>query len=278
MTNCGCGCGATSRDEVQKEYSEVAKRVACGETLGAAETNHSGQSDERCVYNAEDTAAVPEKSLCSCRGCANPFNKAELTEGMKVLDLGSGGGTDCFIAAKKVGESGHVTGLDMTQEMIDIANSSKEEAGVDNVDFVKGFLEELPFEDGSFDYILSNCVINLCTDKTKVLEEAYRVLKSGGKMVATDMVIDHSDKTTEEVLGVGKILGCTSGVLRKDDYIKTLETIGFKDIEIEPFEEHCACSLHEKAKEKGLEAELEGFKDSEIDKIFVSSYVMAQKA
>ena len=276
MSDC-CGCGGTSREEVQNEYAEVAKRVASGETLGCAETNHDGESDERCIYDEELTEAVPEKSLCCCRGCANPFNRAELEPGMKILDLGSGGGTDAFISAKKVGDSGFVYGLDMTQEMIDIANESKAESGVTNVEFVKGFLEELPFDDESFDYVLSNCVINLCTDKTQVLKEAYRVLKPGGRMVATDLVIENTDKSSAELLNVGAVLGATSGVLRKDDYIETLTTIGFKTVDIEEFEVYSSCSLKSTARDKGLDANLEGFSDEEINNVFASSYVKAQK-
>lgn len=277
MGKTSCCCGGTSRDEVQKEYAEVAKRVVTGETLGCAETNHVGASDERCIFDDELTEAVPEKSLCCCRGCANPFNRAELTPGMKILDLGSGGGTDAFIAAKKVGETGFVCGLDMTQEMIDLANESKAEAGVENVEFVKGFLEELPFQDETFDYVLSNCVINLCTDKTQVIREAFRVLKPCGKMVVTDLVIENTSMTSSELLGVGAVLGATSGVLRKDDYENTLSEIGFKTIDIEEFEGYSSCSLKGTAKDKGLEQNLAGFSDDDINNVFASCYVKASK-
>ncbi len=268
---------ATSRDEVKEEYAQVAKRAACGQDLGAAETNHEGVSDERGVYSEEDVQNVPEKSLCCCRGCANPFNRAELETGMRVLDLGCGAGTDAFIAAAKVGESGKVVGLDMTQEMIDVANEGKAEKQVKNVEFVKGYLEELPFEDGSFDYVLSNCVINLCTDKTKVLKEAFRVLAGGGKMVATDLVIENTNKTSDDLLGVGAVLGATSGVLLKENYEQTLKEIGFKSVDIEEFEIYSSCSLKSIAKDKDLLKNLEGFSDDEINNVFASSYVKASK-
>ena len=268
----------TTREEVQKEYAEVAKRAACGQNLGAAETNHEGASDERCVYDEELTRDVPEKSLCCCRGCANPFNRAELRRGMAVLDLGCGAGTDAFIAAKKVGSAGKVVGLDMTQEMIDVALQGKAENNVENVDFVKGYLEELPFEDATFDYVLSNCVINLCKDKTQVLKEAFRVLKPGGRMVATDLVIENTQHSAEELLAVGTVLGATSGVLKKDDYAGRLAEIGFSDIDIEEFEVWSSCALKSTAKDKGLEANLEGFSDEDINNVFASCYVKARKS
>ena len=268
----------TTREEVEQEYAKVARRASCGENLGVAETNHEGASDERCVYDEDLTECVPEKSLCCCRGCANPFNRAELASGMSVLDLGCGAGTDCFIAAQKVGESGHVYGLDMTQEMINVAIEGKTENNVQNVDFVKGYLEELPFEDETFDYVLSNCVINLCKDKTQVLKEAFRVLKHGGHMVATDLVIENTDISADDLLGVGAVLGATSGVLKKEDYASRLETIGFSNIDIEEFEVWSSCALKSTAKDKNLEANLEGFSDENINNVFASCYVKAAKA
>ena len=268
----------TTRDEVRKEYAEVAKRASCGQNLGPAETNHEGASDERCVYDEELTKDVPEKSLCCCRGCANPFNRAELDKGMTVLDLGCGAGTDAFIAAKKVGDAGKVVGLDMTQEMIDVALQGKSEKNVQNVEFVKGYLEELPFEDETFDYVLSNCVINLCKDKTQVLKEAHRVLKPGGRMVATDLVIENTEHSEDELLGVGAVLGATSGVLKKDDYAARLDSIGFADVDIEEFEIWSTCALKSTAKDKNLEANLEGFTNDELNDVFASCYVKAKKA
>ena len=265
------------RGRVRDEYAQVASRVSRGEGLGVAETNHAGATDERCVYDEELTKDVPEKSLCCCRGCANPFNRAELQEGMKVLDLGCGAGTDCFIAAKKVGDTGKVVGLDMTQEMIDVANESKEEAGVKNVEFIKGYLEELPFEDGTFDFLLSNCVINLCKDKTKVLREANRVLKKGGMMVATDLVAENLPPDDGRITISCDLLGATEGVMLKDKYEKKLVALGFNDVDIEEFEVYSSCALKQIAKDKGMEEFIEsGFTD-EFDNVFASCYVKAKK-
>ncbi len=265
------------RENVRRDYAQIASRVTQGNGLGVAETNHEGATDERCVYDEDLTKDVPEKSLCCCRGCANPFNRADLEEGMDVLDLGCGAGTDCFIAAKKVGESGRVVGLDMTQEMIDVANESKEEAGVKNVEFVKGYLEELPFEDGTFDYILSNCVINLCKDKTKVLREANRVLKKGGKMVATDLVAENLPPDDGRITIRCDILGATEGVMLKDKYEKKLCALGFKDVDIEEFEVYSSCALKQIAEDKGMIDILDSGFIEEFDNVFASCYVKARK-
>jgi len=194
---CACGCTPTNKDELAKSIG----------------------------YSKEETEAAPDANLGL--GCGNPTAIATVTKGSTVLDLGSGAGFDCFIAARKVGKTGKVIGVDMTEEMIEKAGKNAKKYGHDNVEFRLGDIEALPVEDNSVDYIISNCVINLAPDKVKVFKEAYRVLRKGGKLLVSDIVL--LKKLTKEQSSDKELLvGCVSGAVLKDEYLKMMNDAGFK--------------------------------------------------
>jgi arsenite methyltransferase len=203
----GCGCGTSVPD-------------ACGgERFGSG------------LYAPEDQAALPEPAKLASLGCGNPTAVAELHEGETVLDLGSGGGIDVLLSARRVGPGGKAYGLDMTDEMLELASSNQEVAGVDNVEFLKGTIEEIPLADDSVDVVISNCVINLSADKGRVLREAARVLRPGGRFAVTDVVADEEmDPATRQDLALWS--GCVAGALTGVDFEDKLRSAGFESIEI----------------------------------------------
>jgi len=213
------------RTEVQNFYGEIAKKktsCSCG-GISRTERNYEGA----CLDD------IPEDAVRMSLGCANPLVFAELKEGETVLDLGSGGGIDVLMSSKFVGKSGKIYGLDMTDEMLALANSNKEKMGVENVEFIKGFIEDIPLVDETVDAIISNCVINLTEDKTRALSEAYRVLKRGGRLAIADVV--SLRPVSQEIKKQAELwAGCISGTLPIEEYKKILENIGFKNISIEP--------------------------------------------
>jgi len=210
---------------VKEAYGKIAKENnSCGCQCGCK--NVSSEAISRAIgYSEEDIKAVPEANLGL--GCGNPTAFSEIQEGETVLDLGSGAGFDAFLALKKVGESGKVIGVDMTEEMIDKANDNAAKYDYKNVEFRLGDIEKLPIDDNSIDVIISNCVINLAPDKDKVFGEAYRVLKDGGKMFVSDIVLleelSEEQKNNHELIS-----GCVGGALLKPDYIDKIKKAGFK--------------------------------------------------
>lgn len=219
------------KDEVKDFYGNIAKNVndesencscSCQE-ISRAERNYEGEYLDN----------IPEDAVKASLGCANPLVFAELKEGETVLDLGSGGGIDVLMSSKFVGKTGKIYGLDMTDEMLELANRNKEKMGVENVEFLKGFIENIPLEDETVDAIISNCVINLTEDKTKALSEAYRVLKNGGRLAIADVV--SLRPVSSEIKKQAQLwAGCISGAMPISEYIIILEEIGFKNISIEP--------------------------------------------
>lgn len=213
------------KKEVQNFYGEIAKKktyCSCQE-ISIAQRNYDGDYLEN----------IPEDAIKASLGCANPLVFAELKEGETVLDLGSGGGIDVLMSSKFVGKTGKIYGLDMTDEMLELANKNKEKMGVENVEFIKGFIENIPLEDKTVDAIISNCVINLTEDKTKALSEAYRVLKDGGRLAIADVV--SLRPVSPEIKKQAQLwAGCISGAIPIEDYKLILKNIGFKDISIEP--------------------------------------------
>jgi arsenite methyltransferase len=213
---------------VRKAYSKVASDSnsccsSCG--CGSVDLGTVKEMSKQIGYSQEEMQAVPEANLGL--GCGNPTALIQLKEGDVVLDLGSGAGFDCFLASKKVGKTGKVIGIDMTEEMIAKARRIAKERGYSNVEFRLGDIENMPVEDASIDVIISNCVINLAPDKSKVFKEAYRVLKNNGKMLVSDIVL--LDKLTDEQLKDEDLLtGCVAGALLKDDYLKKAKQAGFK--------------------------------------------------
>ena len=202
-------------------------------------TSCCGSSSSDCcstdnnLYPADVLSTLPEGESAVSYGCGDPITLASLQPGQTVLDLGSGAGLDCFFAAKKVGERGHVIGVDMTPEMIERARSSAKRLNIQNVEFRQGYLEELPVESNTVDVIISNCVINLAPDKSKVFAESFRVLKPGGKLAVSDIVTDgplpNAVKTS-----LSAWAGCVAGALEAKEYIHMMEAVGFTDISIVP--------------------------------------------
>ena len=185
------------------------------------------------LYEAEDVSELPAEVTDMSLGCGDPVTLASLQAGQTVLDLGAGGGIDCFLAAKRVGPAGHVIGVDMTPQMIDRARANKEKLGASNVEFRLGEIEHLPVADGSVDVVISNCVINLSPDKPQVFREAFRVLKPGGRLAVSDIV---TDGPLPEVVkrDMSAWAGCISGALDRGEYIAAIEAAGFTDVVLTP--------------------------------------------
>lgn len=220
------------RAQVRTAYAKVADG-ACGCSVGCCGTTATGGSGSMAMgYSAEELAAVPEGADLGL-GCGNPQAIAALETGMTVLDLGSGAGFDCFLAAKRVGKTGTVIGVDMTPEMVTKARGNALKVQASNVDFRLGEIEHLPVADDSVDVILSNCVINLSPDKATVFREAFRVLKAGGRLAISD-VVALADMPPELAQSVEAMTGCVSGSAKVSELEKLLRDAGFEDVRIEP--------------------------------------------
>jgi len=223
------------KKQIQHFYGEIAKNAKEGNVSCCKGSCCGPIANAPLIYGEEFLNGLPEEALEASQGCANPLVFAELKEGDIVLDLGSGGGIDAFLAAKIVGNKGKVYGLDMTDDMLALANENKKKAGFTNVEFIKGYIEEIPLPDEAVDVIISNCVINLSEDKQKVFSEIYRVLKRGGYLSIADVVT--LKEVPDRVRQITELwLSCMAGSLLVDDLNKILADIGFKDITI--FLEH----------------------------------------
>jgi len=224
------------KEVVKEKYGQAALRVTNGGSSCCGATASSGLGCDPIttnLYDSSQAGQIPEEALLASLGCGNPTALAQLNSGEVVLDLGSGGGIDVLLSAKRVGPTGKAYGLDMTDEMLALANENKRKAGVENVEFLKGEIERIPLPDNSVDVIISNCVINLSADKDKVLREAFRVLKPGGRFAVSDVV------TRGEMLpairqSVLLWVGCVAGALEENEYRTKLASAGFEKIEIEP--------------------------------------------
>jgi arsenite methyltransferase len=229
------------REAVRERYAEAAVAAdtgaqascgpggcGCSSTLiseGQLESFGSG------LYSVADQAELPDAAKLASLGCGNPTAVADLNQGEVVLDLGSGGGIDVLLSARRVGPTGKAYGLDMTDEMLELARRNQRQAGVENVEFLKGTIEDVPLPDDSVDVIISNCVINLSADKPSVFREAARVLRPGGRFAVTDIVAD-SDMDEETRRDMAQWTGCIAGALTEDEFRRELESAGFEDVEI----------------------------------------------
>ena len=223
------------KEEVKEKYGSAARAIAQDGSLAAC-----CDLALRCcdpittnLYSADEKGQLPEKAVLASLGCGNPTALIELKPGEVVLDLGSGGGIDVLLSARRVGPTGKAYGLDMTDDMLALARENQRRAGVENVEFLKGEIENIPLAGGSVDVVISNCVINLSADKDRVLRESFRVLKPGGRFAVSDVVVrgDVPEQVRQSVL---LWVGCVAGALEEQDYRKRLEAAGFSSVEIEP--------------------------------------------
>ena len=268
---------------VRRKYGEAALRVVqgeqgtcCGPSCGCGEKKADGGVRDpitRDLYDGVTASSLPERAVLASLGCGNPTALAELREGEVVLDLGSGGGIDVLLSAKRVGRTGKAYGLDMTDEMLDLARRNAVEAGAENVEFLRGDIEAIPLPDESVDVIISNCVINLSADKSKVLREAYRVLKPGGRFAVSDIVV-RGEVPSEVRRSMELWVGCVAGALEEREFEALLGEAGFEEASLEPtriYDPEDARSLLEEA---GLDV------DAMIDEVegrFMSAFVRARK-
>lgn len=236
---CGCCCGGGGaadggdiKEIIKRTYGQLAVNAAKRKQVGCCGSGTSRDAITRDLYSEAETQGIPVEALLASLGCANPLALAELNPGEVVLDLGSGGGIDVLLSARRVGPTGKAYGLDMTDEMLALANRNKAEAGIDNVEFLKGEIENIPLPDESVDVIISNCVINLSPDKDRVFSEAFRVLKPGGRFAVADIVLTRpASQAVREHLALWT--GCIAGALEIEDYKLKLQQAGFVNADIE---------------------------------------------
>jgi SAM-dependent methyltransferase len=265
---------ATIKDIVRDKYAQAALRASTGGSCCGASAELAGASPITSNLYAEgETSALPEAAVLASLGCGNPTALAELKPGETVLDLGSGGGIDVLLSARRVGPEGKAYGLDMTDEMLALARDNQRRAGAVNVEFLKGEIENIPLPDNSVDVIISNCVINLSGDKDRVLREAFRVLKPGGRFAVSDVVTrgDVPEQLRKDML---LWVGCIAGALEENDYRARLAAAGFETIGVEPTRIYKIEDSREFLKGKGLDVDALA---SEIDGKFMSAFVRAVK-
>ena len=231
------------REDVRRRYAEAATTVAsgggqacdcCHPGSTCAEEGHASGPEQ--LFEALADEQLPDAAVLACLGCGNPTAVAELRPGETVLDLGSGGGIDVLLSAKRVGSTGKVYGLDMTEEMLALAIKNRDEAGMTNVEFLKGYIEEIPLPANTVDVVISNCVINLSTDKPRVFAEMHRVLRPGGRLGIADVLADN-DLTPDQRAERGSYVGCVAGALSFAEYEEGLRAAGFTDVSITPTHE-----------------------------------------
>jgi len=267
---------ADVRDVVKEKYGHAALRVSTGGSSCCGATAASGLSCDPItsnLYDSAQTGMLPEEAVLASLGCGNPTALAQLNPGETVLDLGSGGGIDVLLSARRVGPAGKAYGLDMTDEMLALANENKRKAGAANVEFLKGEIENIPLPDNSVDVIISNCVINLSADKDRVLREAFRVLKPGGKFAVSDVVTrgEISEEIRKSVL---LWVGCVAGALDENEYRAKLASAGFEKVTIEPTRIYRVEDAREFLSAAGVDVDAIA---PQVDEKFMSAFVRAVK-
>ena len=266
---------------VRERYGAVAAQVTAGskEQASCGSVGCCGSASEAWdpitsdLYDQGQAAEIPAESLLASLGCGNPTALAGLNAGEVVLDLGSGGGIDVLLSAKRVGPTGKVYGLDMTDEMLALANANKARAGADNVEFLKGEIENIPLPDNSVDVIISNCVINLSGDKVAVLREAFRVLKPGGRFAVSDVVV-RGDVPAEVRRSMELWTGCIAGALEENEFLRLLRAVGFDSPSIEPTRVYAYEDAAALLEGTGLDADTVA---RQIEGRFMSAFVRAAK-
>ena len=272
---------------VKEKYGEAARRVTQGAAASCCRGAVAAPTSSCCatgplagtdpitrdLYDAVQTGGLPEAAVLASLGCGNPTALAELHAGEVVLDLGSGGGIDVLLSAKRVGPTGKAYGLDMTDEMLALARDNQRQAGATNGEFLKGEIEHIPLPDASVDVIISNCVINLSADKDRVLAEAFRVLKPGGRFAVSDVVTRGAIRPEIRASAMAWV-GCVAGALDEDDYRHKLAAAGFVDIGVEPTRIYTAQDAREFLNANGLDTSVVS---DEMDGKFFSAFVRATK-
>jgi arsenite methyltransferase len=263
---------------VKEKYGEAALRVISGS--GGACCGSSASSTGQCcdpitsnLYDEVQTGALPETAVLASLGCGNPTALAGLKPGETVLDLGSGGGIDVLLSAKRVSPGGKAYGLDMTDEMLALARENQKKAGLENAEFLKGEIENIPLPDNSVDVIISNCVINLSADKDRVLKETFRVLKPGGRFAVSD-VVTRGDVPSEIRKSVLLWVGCVAGALEENEYRQKLAAAGFEQIDVEPTRIYRAEDATSFLRNQGFNFEAIA---PQVDGKFMSAFIRARK-
>jgi arsenite methyltransferase len=267
---------ATIKEVVKEKYGQAALRVSSGGSGCCGATVASGLSCDPITSNLYDQAQagqIPEEAMLASLGCGNPTALAQLNLGETVLDLGSGGGIDVLLSARRVGPTGKAYGLDMTDEMLALANENKRKAGAGNVEFLKGEIESIPLPDNTVDVVISNCVINLSADKDRVLREAFRVLKPGGRFAVSD-VVTRGEIAPEVRQSVLLWVGCIAGALEENEYRGKLSAAGFEQIEIEPTRIYRVENAREFLSSSGIDVDAMA---EQVDEKFMSAFVRAVK-
>lgn len=267
---------ADIKEVVKEKYGQAALRV----TTGGSCCCGAPPADQHCadpitsnLYDADQTGELPETAVLASLGCGSPTALAELKPGETVLDLGSGGGIDVLLSAKRVGPTGKAYGLDMTDEMLALASENKRKAGAENVEFLKGEIENIPLPDNSVDIIISNCVINLSANKDRVLKEAFRVLKPGGRFAVSD-VVTRGEMLPEIRKNVLLWAGCLAGALEENEYKAKLAAAGFENIDVEPTRIYRAEDALSFLKDQRLDADIVA---PQLDGRFMSGFIHARK-
>lgn len=264
--------GKQIREAVREHYAATARRIGASQrTSCCIEPSGCGVSTE--LYSSGELASIPDLAAKASLGCGNPTLLAELKPGEAVLDLGSGGGIDVLLSAKRVGPTGKAYGLSMTDEMLELARANAQQAGVTNVEFLKGEIESIPLPDESVDGIISNCVINLSADKDAVLSEAFRVLKPGGRFAVADVVVQEGPLTPAARQLLSLWAGCIAGALSEEEYRQKLAAAGFSDIGLQVLKTYSAADIPEEMR-CCTPPDLELGPDTKI----VSAFITATKA
>jgi SAM-dependent methyltransferase len=264
------------REVVKEKYGEAARRAAQGRTSCGCGSGGDGCGDPITsnLYDASQIGALPVEAVVASLGCGNPTALAELKPGETVLDLGSGGGIDVLLSARRVGPTGKAYGLDMTDDMLALARENQRKSGLTNVEFLRGEIEHIPLPDDSVDVIISNCVINLSADKDRVLREAFRVLKPGGRFAVSDVVVRGGDVPAAVRRSMELWIGCVAGALEEAEYRGKLAAAGFTNVDVEPTriyrKEDAKAFLESAGPELAAMAE-------QVDGRFMSAFVRATK-
>ena len=268
--------GGDVRAVVREKYGAAARNAVANQKASCCGTGKKKAWDPITtnLYEADETRSLPGAAVLASLGCGNPTALAELKAGEVVLDLGSGGGIDVLLSAKRVGPTGKAYGLDMTDEMLELARENQRAAGVDNVEFLKGEIEAIPLPDSSVDVIISNCVINLSADKERVISEAFRVLKPGGRFAVSDIIV-RGEMPGAIRRNVELWIGCVAGALEENEYLRLLQDAGFEDASIEPTRVYSVADAVGMAADAGLE-----LNEAELQSLggkFISGFVRATK-